>query len=56
MVEHGPHYIVKTEFSGKTWLRCTFQNPLTTEAISTSILTRLEALGTEWDSAQNSVQ
>jgi L-2,4-diaminobutyrate decarboxylase len=56
MVEHGPHYIVKTELSGETWLRCTFQNPFTTEAISTSILTRLEALGTEWDSAQNSVQ
>jgi L-2,4-diaminobutyrate decarboxylase len=56
MVEHGPHYIVKTELSGETWLRCTFQNPFTTEAISTSILTRLEALGMEWDSAQKSTQ
>jgi L-2,4-diaminobutyrate decarboxylase len=56
MVEHGPHYIVKTEFNGETWLRCTFQNPFTTETVSTSILTRLEALGMEWDSAQNSAQ
>ena len=56
MVEHGPHYIVKTEFSGETWLRCTFQNPFTTEVISTSILTRLEALGMEWESAQSNSQ
>ena len=56
MVEHGPHYIVKTEFNGETWLRCTFQNPFTTETVSTSILTRLESLGMEWDSAQNRAQ
>jgi len=49
MVERGPHYIVKTEFGGETWLRCTFQNPFTTEAVSTSILDRLEALGRELD-------
>ena len=47
MIEFGPHYIVKTEFGGETWLRCTFQNPFTTEAVSTSILARLEALGRE---------
>jgi L-2,4-diaminobutyrate decarboxylase len=56
MLERGPHYIVKTEFNGETWLRCTFQNPFTTEEISTSILTRLEALGAEWESLQNSAQ
>ena len=49
MVIRGPHYIVKTEFGGETWLRCTFQNPFTTEAVSTSILARLEALGRELD-------
>ena len=49
MIESGPHYIVKTEFGGKTWLRCTFQNPFTTELVSTSILTRLEELGKEWE-------
>jgi L-2,4-diaminobutyrate decarboxylase len=49
MIEFGPHYIVKTELGGETWLRCTFQNPFTTEAVSTSILARLEALGRELD-------
>ncbi len=48
MVEKGPHYIVKTEMRGETWLRCTFQNPYTDESVSSSILTRLEELGTEW--------
>ena len=44
MMEHGPHYIVKTVFDGETWLRCTFQNPITEDSDIESLLDRLEEL------------
>ena len=44
MLEHGPHYIVKTVLNGETWLRCTFQNPLTEESDIEALLDRLEEL------------
>lgn len=45
LLEQGPHYIVKTEFGGQTWLRCTFQNPFTQREVQESLLDRLESLG-----------
>jgi hypothetical protein len=44
MLEHGPHYIVKTVLNGETWLRCTFQNPLTEDSDIEALLDRLEEL------------
>ena len=44
MLEHGPHYIVKTVLNGETWLRCTFQNPLTADGDIEALLDRLEEL------------
>ena len=44
MLEHGPHYIVKTLLNGETWLRCTFQNPLTEDGDIEALLDRLEEL------------
>ena len=44
LLEHGPHYIVKTVLNGETWLRCTFQNPLTEDGDIEALLDRLEEL------------
>ena len=44
LLEHGPHYIVKTVLNGETWLRCTFQNPLTEDGDIEGMLARLEEL------------
>ena len=44
MLEHGPHYIVKTVLNGETWLRCTYQNPLTEDSDIEALLDRLEEL------------
>ncbi|MAI23068.1 MAG: pyridoxal-dependent decarboxylase [Crocinitomicaceae bacterium] len=44
MLKHGPQYIVKTVLNGETWLRCTFQNPLTEESDIEALLDRLEEL------------
>lgn len=44
MLEHGPYYIVKTVLNGETWLRCTFQNPLTEDGDIEVLLDRLEEL------------
>ncbi len=45
LIEQGPHYIVKTVLDGQTWLRCTFQNPLTTDEDIFGLLDTLESLG-----------
>ena len=47
MLEHGPYYIVKTVLNGETWLRCTFQNPLTEDSDIAALLDRLEELNRE---------
>ncbi|MFZ8836870.1 MAG: pyridoxal phosphate-dependent decarboxylase family protein [Flavobacteriales bacterium] len=44
LLKHGPHYIVKTRVNGSDWLRCTFQNPLTTEDDIIELIDRLEEL------------
>ena len=44
MLENGPYYVVKTELNGETWLRCTFQNPLTDDRDIAALLDRLEEL------------
>lgn len=44
MLENGPHYIVKTFLNGETWLRCTFQNPLTEDSDIAALIDRLEEL------------
>lgn len=44
MLQHGPHYIVKTVLDGETWLRCTFQNPLTEDSDIEALIDRLEEL------------
>ena len=44
IVENGPHYIVKTVLNNETWLRCTFQNPLTEDGDIEGLLDRLEEL------------
>ena len=44
LLEHGPHYIVKTVLNGETWLRCTFQNPLTEDSDIEALLDRLVEL------------
>lgn len=45
MIAYGPFYIVRTVFDGQTWLRCTFQNPLTSSVELEGLLDRLEELG-----------
>ncbi|HAD21420.1 MAG TPA: pyridoxal-dependent decarboxylase, partial [Opitutae bacterium] len=45
MISSGPFYIVRTVFNGQTWLRCTFQNPLTSAVELEELLVRLEELG-----------
>ena len=42
LLEQGPYYIVKTTIDGETWLRCTFQNPLTEEVDICEMLDTLE--------------
>ena len=44
LVENGPHYMVKTVLNNETWLRCTFQNPLTEDGDIEGLLDRLEEL------------
>ena len=44
LLEQGPHYIVKTTIDDETWLRCTFQNPLTEEADICEMLDTLERI------------
>ena len=44
MLEQGPYYIVKTVLNGETWLRCTFQNPLTSDEDIQGLLDTLENL------------
>lgn len=44
LLERGPQYIVKTVLNGETWLRCTFQNPLTEDDHIEALLDRLEEL------------
>ena len=47
MIDQGPYYLVKTVFGRQTWLRCTFQNPLTQEEDFMGLLEGLEAIGQE---------
>jgi L-2,4-diaminobutyrate decarboxylase len=42
MIEQGPYYIVKTILHGETWMRCTFQNPLTSDQDILELLDTLE--------------
>ena len=44
LLEQGPHYIVKTAIDDETWLRCTFQNPLTEESDICEMLDTLERI------------
>jgi len=44
MIQQGPYYIVKTVLNGETWLRCTFQNPLTSDADILELMDTLEVL------------
>ncbi len=44
LIERGPYYIVKTVLDGQTWLRCTFQNPLTTDEDIFGLLDTLESM------------
>jgi len=44
MLQQGPYYIVKTVLYGETWLRCTFQNPLTSDEDIMGLLDTLEKL------------
>lgn len=44
LLERGPYYIVKTVLNGETWLRCTFQNPLTSDSDICELLDLLEQL------------
>lgn len=44
IVQEGSFYLVKTSLLGKTWLRTTLINPLTTEADLEALLARVEAL------------
>ena len=46
MLQQGPYYIVKTVLKGETWLRCTFQNPLTSDEDILELMDTLEALST----------
>jgi len=46
MIQQGPYYIVKTVLNGETWLRCTFQNPLTSDEDILELMDTLEALST----------
>lgn len=44
-IDQGPYYLVKTVFNGQTWLRCTFQNPLTNGDDLNGLLQALEEIG-----------
>jgi L-2,4-diaminobutyrate decarboxylase len=44
IVHEGSFYLVKTTLLGRTWLRTTLINPLTTEADLEALLSRVEAL------------
>ena len=43
-LHEGSGYIVKTEFDGQTWLRCTLMNPLTEWDDLAQMLEELEGL------------
>ena len=45
MIDQGPYYLVKTVFGRQTWLRCTFQNPLTNDEDMKGLLEGLEEIG-----------
>jgi L-2,4-diaminobutyrate decarboxylase len=47
IVEDGTFYIVQAEFSGKTWLRLTIINPLTSEDDLKDLLRKIKEIGIE---------
>jgi L-2,4-diaminobutyrate decarboxylase len=44
-LERGRFYVVQTELSGRTWLRCTLINPRTTIADLEALMDEIRLLG-----------